>query len=865
MRRTYSCRTLAGTLALACLLGLPTAASAQSFPCQIPVVGENRCTPPASWTPQFQMTSYGLGDPSGFATKTSVNRGEPLPLKLVSYGAGATATLRVYRLGWYGGAGGRLMQEISNVPMGPHTAGGPDDFGFRDFSGGASFPASHTLSGPATAVTGMYLVKVVSNTTGEQNHIPYVVRDDGRRRDLLVALPFNSWQAYNNWAGKSLYSYNSAAPVTPATNTNRAAKVGFDRPWSNVLSDYNWVLRTEFPLISWLERQGYDISYTDDLGLHSQPGELSPDLTRTLVITGHSEYWTKEMADNVAAARDAGTNLASFSANTAYWKVRLERNSSNEENRKLVGFKTIEGTGETGTGTVGTNDFGWNAPSWSASSRDVPPGAHPEDPLGPDQTALTSDDRPGFATTTFRDMGAAPGADAPNDAVRGFGRVGASQAQGAGSSRPENSLFGNLYIGDDDSKSYPLVVPEGSGNGGEFGAHPVWRRTGVDTAGATIGSNLLGWEWDAVPRGGIYSAAAAVQPSGVRRVTETNPKALSPSIEIDYLQDLGRARGPNPPPGQPPVTQAVTYEASSGAKVFASGTMQWSWGLAKHYLATFSNTYLDPPVDSSSPVIQQATYNLLADGGVQPNTPEGIAIDVPPTVVTGAAGEIDPTSATVTGSIDARGLETTYRVDYGPTTSYGSQTGSDSAGAGTSARDIAVRLTGLEPGTTYHYRVVATNASGTTAGGDRTFATPSAPPSGSPAAGAPQSPGRRGARLVLPRQPVKLSRRGVAKLRIVSEDGGDEDAEGRLTLYTAAPVSARSKRKQRYLGAASFSVSPGHSVDVAVRLPKKYLRLVTKRRRLLATAQIDVRDRTGEPLSVRGYLRLLAPSRRGRG
>jgi hypothetical protein len=58
--------------------------------------------------------------------------------------------------------------------------------------------------------------------------------------------------------------------------------------------------------------------------------------------------------------------------------------------------------------------------------------------------------------------------------------------------------------------------------------------------------------------------------------------------------------------------------------------MQWSWGLAPHFLDVLGDTYADPPVNSSDPRIQQATYNVLADTGVQPSTPDGIILDSNP-------------------------------------------------------------------------------------------------------------------------------------------------------------------------------------------------------------------------------------------
>ena len=98
----------------------------------------------------------------------------------------------------------------------------------------------------------------------------------------------------------------------------------------------------------------------------------------------------------------------------------------------------------------------------------------------------------------------------------------------------------------------------------------------------------------------------------------------------------------------------------------------------------------------------------------------------PPAASTGAASSVGRVSATVNATVNPNGQATTYHFDYGTTTSYGSQTGNAAAGSGTSDQAVSAGLTGLSGSTTYHYRVVATNASGTTVGADRTFRTSAA-------------------------------------------------------------------------------------------------------------------------------------------
>jgi Fibronectin type III domain len=113
-----------------------------------------------------------------------------------------------------------------------------------------------------------------------------------------------------------------------------------------------------------------------------------------------------------------------------------------------------------------------------------------------------------------------------------------------------------------------------------------------------------------------------------------------------------------------------------------------------------------------------------------------------PTVSTLSATNIGRTSATLRGSVNAHGKATSFSFQYGTTSAYGAQTASASAGSGTSAITVTTKVSGLTAGTTYHYRIVASNADGTSAGGDRTFTT-APPPASAPLilATAPFGPG----------------------------------------------------------------------------------------------------------------------------
>lgn len=98
-----------------------------------------------------------------------------------------------------------------------------------------------------------------------------------------------------------------------------------------------------------------------------------------------------------------------------------------------------------------------------------------------------------------------------------------------------------------------------------------------------------------------------------------------------------------------------------------------------------------------------------------------------PLVTTGGAAQVTISSATLTGTVNPRGLSTSYYFQYGTTTAYGSRTASTAAGKGGAGVAAAAQISGLGSNTRYHYRLVAHNSDGTTAGNDRTFRTPRQP------------------------------------------------------------------------------------------------------------------------------------------
>jgi len=116
------------------------------------------------------------------------------------------------------------------------------------------------------------------------------------------------------------------------------------------------------------------------------------------------------------------------------------------------------------------------------------------------------------------------------------------------------------------------------------------------------------------------------------------------------------------------------------------------------------------------------TLTLLALG--LPATAGAQIVDpTPPSVTTGTARAVERTTATVTGTVNPNGSATTYHFEYGTTTAYGLNTPDKAAGEGDGDVAAEAQLAQLSPGTTYHYRLVATNGNGTATGADRTLRT----------------------------------------------------------------------------------------------------------------------------------------------
>ena len=292
-----------------------------------PIQQENQLPGTTSWqlTKPDSYANSRYATIEGYAWATSISAGNPLTFSVST--TAPTFTADVYRLGWYQGTGARLITSLSNLTGSVYQSAAMDPTtGLVD----NNWPAAFSLTPDSSWVSGEYLVKLTAST-GPQSYIPFTVTDT-RSSDLVFVQADNTSQAYNAWGGKSLYDFNS-------TNTARAYKVSFDRPFDRNTGAGD-VLIWEYPTIRWLEKNGYDVSYVSDVDVQATPSLLHNH--KAILLVGHSEYWSKDMRDTVEADVAAGINLGVFAANTMGWQIRYEPQSFGTQplpNRVIVCYK----------------------------------------------------------------------------------------------------------------------------------------------------------------------------------------------------------------------------------------------------------------------------------------------------------------------------------------------------------------------------------------------------------------------------------------------------------------------------------------------------------------------------------------------
>jgi len=481
------------------------------------IIAEN-ALPGSSWE-EWDIDGSGSDNIQGFAAQFSINQGERVDFKIDT--DADDYRIDIYRMGWYDGDGARKVATIN--PNAALANNQPDpivdwDTGLVD---AGNWRVSASWQTTQANVSGVYFAKLTreDGVFGE-SHIVFVVRDDDGQSDILFQTSDTTWVAYSDWGGSSLYG-NNFLPY------GRAYEVSYNRPLTTrSRTESNFFFGSEYPMVRFLEANGYDVSYSSGIDTDRRGEELLEH--KLFMSVGHDEYWSGQQRANVEAARDAGVNLAFFSGNEMFWKTRWE--------------DSIDGKNTPYTTLVSYKETHANAKS---------------DPLD------------GVWTGTWRDPRFAATTDGGN---------------------PENALTGTMFsVNGDSIIGRPMRVTAVEGQ------MRFWRDTEVadlrNNQSMLLGDYVLGYEWDEDVDNGF-------RPPGLMRLSDSTYQVSA------YIQDYGNtyAKGT--------ATHHMTlYRAASGALVFGAGTIQYSWGL---------DDFHDGPYSPADRNMQQATINLFADMGIQP-------------------------------------------------------------------------------------------------------------------------------------------------------------------------------------------------------------------------------------------------------
>ncbi|WP_305784518.1 N,N-dimethylformamidase beta subunit family domain-containing protein [Symbioplanes lichenis] len=327
-------------------LAVPGAGPAAADACA-PLVNPVACENSKPGTPASTWDVSGAGSASvqGFSTQISVTPGETVNFKISS--SAASYRVDIYRMGYYGGAGARLVASVN--PVGRQTQPACQSQASTGLVDCGNWAVSASWPVPATAVSGIYFARPTrTDGTSGASHIPFVVRDDASHSDVVFQTSDTTWQAYNQYGGNSLYVGSPAG---------RAYKVSYNRPFgTRGTGAEDFVFNAEYPMVRWLEANGYDVSYIAGADT-DRAGTLLRN-HRAFLSVGHDEYWSGQQRANVEAARDAGVHLAFFSGNEVFWKTRWEN-----DHRTLVCYKETHANGKIDPTAAWTGS--WRDPRFS--------------------------------------------------------------------------------------------------------------------------------------------------------------------------------------------------------------------------------------------------------------------------------------------------------------------------------------------------------------------------------------------------------------------------------------------------------------------------------------------------------------------
>jgi hypothetical protein len=262
--------------------------------------------------------SYRTSLIEGYCSHQSISAGETLSV-FVSTDPARRFTLDVYRMGYYGGTGARLMTKFGprDGTTQPEPTLGPDPARLRE----CRWEPSVEFAIPEDWPSGVYLGKLTTIPESKsepywQSYVIFIVRDN-RPADILFQCSDNTWQAYNRWpVNESLYTHPDGAHAP-------GVAVSFDRPYGKYVQIFDAALSVgsgefllwEFPLCYWLEQHGYDVTYGSNRDT-IDPGFLTR--CRTFLSVGHDEYWDLRQYHAVESAIEAGVNVLWLCGNSVF-------------------------------------------------------------------------------------------------------------------------------------------------------------------------------------------------------------------------------------------------------------------------------------------------------------------------------------------------------------------------------------------------------------------------------------------------------------------------------------------------------------------------------------------------------------------
>lgn len=270
----------------------------------------------------------------GYCSKQSVAAGESIDV-FVSTNPPTKFELEIFRTGYYGGKGARLMQKLGPFQGETQTTPEPGEKNLHE----CRWKPTTRLTIPDDWVSGVYLGRLTTLPDSPeipywQSYVIFIVRDD-RPADILFQCSDNTWQAYNQWPTNfSLYTH-------PKGGQGPWADVSFDRPYgrqaqfTGIVNDPLSVGSGEFlsfeqPLAYFLERHGYDVTYCSNSDM------LSPERgtkCKTFISVGHDEYWDIRQFRSVSKMRDEGVNLLFLSGNAVCWVTPFREGFDGRPNR----------------------------------------------------------------------------------------------------------------------------------------------------------------------------------------------------------------------------------------------------------------------------------------------------------------------------------------------------------------------------------------------------------------------------------------------------------------------------------------------------------------------------------------------------